>query len=295
MTVPIAAPKSPTTTTTTKGAGNRGRVTATPSINTNQGTAKPSRDAAPLSREEESEHSEPEPTPRKRMRRKSDEDDVVQSKTAFKARQEVKPSKVGESEESDHSDVEEENDEEKRRRSFRSERQQHFYEQSEGQRVRGQRETASGMSTRGLGSSEVSGPAQSKAWLRTTCPFGKDCYRKNPVHFQECSHPGDYEDDSAKDEKAEEDADQPECPYGTDCYRKNPLHWKDYKHTKKTRAKKPVSYNNDDDEFGDDDSFINDESEDISEDSDYEPPDSDDSGKEDLKRLKEAKAFTNLK
>ncbi|XP_038834745.1 aprataxin and PNK-like factor [Salvelinus namaycush] len=148
------------------------------------------------------------------------------------------------------------------------------------------------------GSSEVSGPAQSKAWLRTTCPFEKDCYRKNPVHFQECSHPGDsdYEDDSAKDEKEEEDADRPECPYGTDCYRKNPLHWKEYKHTKKTRAKKPVSYNNNDDEFGDDDSFLNDESEDISEDSDYEPPDSDDSGKEDLKRLKkEAKAFTNLK
>lgn len=66
-------------------------------------------------------------------------------------------------------------------------------------------------------------------------------------------------------------------------------------------AKKPVSYNNDDDdddddEFGDDDSFINDESEDIGGDSDYEPPDSDDSGKEDLKTLKkEAKAFTRSK
>lgn len=39
--------------------------------------------------------------------------------------------------------------------------------------------------------------------------------RKNPLHFQECSHPGDtdYEDEE------EEEADRPECPYGTDCYR----------------------------------------------------------------------------
>ncbi|XP_041740396.2 LOW QUALITY PROTEIN: aprataxin and PNK-like factor [Coregonus clupeaformis] len=313
MMVPIAAPKSPTTTKVL-GAGNRGRGTATRTTSTNQGVAKRARDTAPLSGEEESEHSEAEPTPRKReKRKKSDEDEdedeeEVQSKTAFKARQQVKPSKVEESEESDHFDVEEEDDGEakrRRRRSFHSERQQHFYVQSGGQRVRGQGETASERSEGQQGASEsgdVSGPAQSKARLRTTCPYGKDCYRKNPVHFQECSHPGDsdYEEDSAKDEEEEEeDADRPECPYGTDCYRKNPLHWKEYKHTKKTRAKKPVSYNNDDDdddEFGDDDSFINDDSEDIGEDSDYEPPDSDDSGKEDLKRLKkEAKAFTKPK
>lgn len=48
--------------------------------------------------------------------------------------------------------------------------------------------------------------------------------------------------------------------------------------------------------MGDDDSFINDESEDMDEDSDYVPPDSGDSGKEDLKRLKkEAMAFVKKK
>ncbi|KAM9491865.1 LOW QUALITY PROTEIN: aprataxin and PNK-like factor [Salvelinus alpinus] len=297
MTVPVVSPKNPTT----KGAGNRGRGTATPTTSTNQGTAKRARDAAPLSGEEESEHSEPEPMPRKRVRRKSDEDDVVQSKTAFKARQPVKSSKVEESEESDHSDVEEEEDDGEEASTVKdSSTSTSRAEVSESEDRGRQPQNGQKVGKGPQGSSEVSRPAQSKAWLRTTCPFGKDCFLKNPVHFQECSHPGDsdYKDDSAKDEKEEEDADRPECPYGTDCYRKNPLHWKEYKHTKKTRAKKPVSYNNDDDddEFGDDDSFLNDESEDISEDSDYEPPDSDNSGKEDLKRLKkEAKAFTNLK
>ncbi|CAB1344819.1 unnamed protein product [Coregonus sp. 'balchen'] len=294
MMVPIAAPKSPTT---------KGRGTATRTTSTNQGVAKRARDTAPLSGEEESEHSEAEPTPRKRVRRKKSDEDEDDDEEAFKARQQVKPSKVEESEESDHFDVEEEDDGEKRRGGEAS--------TSKGSSTSTSRAEARESEDRGRqppngqkvskgpqGAGDVSGPAQSKARLRTTCPYGKDCYRKNPVHFQECSHPGDsdYEEDSAKDE--EEDADRPECPYGTDCYRKNPLHWKEYKHTKKTRAKKPVSYNNDDDddEFGDDDSFINDESEDIGEDSDYEPPDSDDSGKEDLKRLKkEAKAFTKPK
>lgn len=41
--------------------------------------------------------------------------------------------------------------------------------------------------------------------------------RKNPIHFQECSHPGDM-DYEEEDEETDE-ADRPECPYGTDCYR----------------------------------------------------------------------------
>ncbi|XP_042618302.1 aprataxin and PNK-like factor [Cyprinus carpio] len=134
-----------------------------------------------------------------------------------------------------------------------------------------------------------------KKQRRAPCPYGSSCYRKNPVHFQECSHPGDsdYEEEEAEDA----DDDRPECPYGTHCYRKNLLHKKDYKHTKsppKTAAA--------DDEGEDDDhyenSFINDESEEeeeVDEDSDY-VPESDDSGKEDVKRLqKEAKAFIRRK
>lgn len=44
------------------------------------------------------------------------------------------------------------------------------------------------------------------------------CCRKNPAHFQECSHPGDAD---YKEEEPEE-AERPECPYGTDCYRSGP-------------------------------------------------------------------------
>jgi len=40
--------------------------------------------------------------------------------------------------------------------------------------------------------------------------------RKNPLHFQECSHPGDSD---YEEEEEEADDDRPECPYGTHCYR----------------------------------------------------------------------------
>lgn len=129
---------------------------------------------------------------------------------------------------------------------------------------------------------------------RTPCPYGSSCYRKNPQHFQESSHPGDsdYEEEETEDG---EDDERPECPYGTHCYRKNPLHKKEYKHTKSP----PKSPADDDDEDEDkyDASFINDDSEeeDVDEDSEY-VPESDDSGKEDIKRLqKEAKAFVRKK
>ena len=43
--------------------------------------------------------------------------------------------------------------------------------------------------------------------------------RKNPIHFQECCHPGDTDYEEEEEEEEEEEADRPECPYGTDCYR----------------------------------------------------------------------------
>lgn len=60
-------------------------------------------------------------------------------------------------------------------------------------------------------------------------------------------------------------------------------------------AQKKLSRDEDEDEY--DDSFIDDDSEDLTgEDSDYVPVDSDDSGKEDIKRLqKEAKVFLKRK
>ncbi|KAJ8394137.1 hypothetical protein AAFF_G00049420 [Aldrovandia affinis] len=126
------------------------------------------------------------------------------------------------------------------------------------------------------GASGGPGPSLVKAEAppRTPCPYGKDCYRKNPVHFQECSHPGDsdFVEGGDEQEKEDEEDDRPECPYGTGCYRKNPQHKKEYKHTQD-----PGRKGNDEEEDDDDDSFINDDSEDVDEDSDYDPPASDDS------------------
>ncbi|KAG1956127.1 aprataxin and PNK-like factor [Pimephales promelas] len=133
-----------------------------------------------------------------------------------------------------------------------------------------------------------------KKQRRTRCAYGSSCYRKNQLHFQECSHPGDS--DYEEEEEEDADDDRPECPYGTHCYRKNPLHKKEYKHTKS--PPKTVAAADDDDEDRYENSFINDESEEeeVDEDSDY-VPESDDSGKgEDFKRLqKEAKAFLRRK
>lgn len=42
--------------------------------------------------------------------------------------------------------------------------------------------------------------------------------RKNPVHFQESSHPGDSDYEEEKTEDGDDD-ERPECPYGTHCYR----------------------------------------------------------------------------
>ncbi|XP_041958536.1 aprataxin and PNK-like factor isoform X2 [Alosa sapidissima] len=167
-------------------------------------------------------------------------------------------------------------------------------------------------SQNGHGASQVASEAKSKETTagrgsvkktprRTPCPYGSSCYRKNPVHFQECSHPedSDYEEEAEEEEVDEEDDDRPECPYGTDCYRKNPLHKKEYKHTRppaRTSASRKDDEDDDDEETYDD-SFINDDSEEaVDKDSDYVPEDSGDSGKEDVKRLqKEAKAFLRRK
>uniref|UniRef100_A0A8C5MDF8 Aprataxin and PNKP like factor n=1 Tax=Leptobrachium leishanense TaxID=445787 RepID=A0A8C5MDF8_9ANUR len=137
---------------------------------------------------------------------------------------------------------------------------------------------------------------------RTSCMYGKNCYRKNPAHFQEFSHPGD--DDYGDEENGSQD-DRPECPFGTDCYRKNPQHKLEYKHTKppgrrlrKRATKKGKSVlDNDSDNDGEpneydlEDSFLDDEEDfdNTEEDSDW-MPDSEEKGSEDVDLLvKEAK------
>ncbi|XP_041642112.1 aprataxin and PNK-like factor isoform X2 [Cheilinus undulatus] len=111
-----------------------------------------------------------------------------------------------------------------------------------------------------------SSPAPTKPRRRTPCPYGKDCYRKNPLHRKEYKH-----------------TQKPAS-------------------TMRTRPKKPPADNEDEEDGSEyEDSFINDDSEEEEEeeggdDSDYVPPASDDSEKEDIRRLqREAQAFLKKK
>ncbi|XP_064411781.1 aprataxin and PNK-like factor isoform X2 [Latimeria chalumnae] len=166
------------------------------------------------------------------------------------------------------------------------------------------------------GSEDTSHSSKRTKQKRTPCIYGKGCYRKNPVHFQEFSHPGDDDyskpGEAAKEGDEDDSDDRPECPYGTACYRKNPQHKEEYKHTsvseterrrpKRKAAKKGKSVldgDSDDDGNSNDydlnDSFIDDEEEEeeydhSDEDSDWQP---DSEEREDIDTLmKEAKRFS---
>ncbi|XP_077032084.1 aprataxin and PNK-like factor isoform X1 [Agelaius phoeniceus] len=82
-------------------------------------------------------------------------------------------------------------------------------------------------SARSADASESSKPMHHK---RTPCKYGSGCYRKNPIHFQQFSHPND-DDYHNMEMVAQDDDSRPECPYGTACYRKNPQHKLEYKHS----------------------------------------------------------------
>ncbi|XP_036038134.1 aprataxin and PNK-like factor isoform X2 [Onychomys torridus] len=144
----------------------------------------------------------------------------------------------------------------------------------------------------------------SKVW-RASCMYGAKCYRKNPLHFQHFSHPGDsdYGDVQVTDEGVT--GQRPECPYGAACYRKNPQHKMEYRHS---ALPVRVALDEDSDDVGqpsekdlndsfatDDDQDEEDEYEPIDEDSDWQPGE-DDEEKEDVEELlKEAKRFMKRK
>uniref|UniRef100_A0A8D0GGY9 Aprataxin and PNK-like factor n=1 Tax=Sphenodon punctatus TaxID=8508 RepID=A0A8D0GGY9_SPHPU len=151
---------------------------------------------------------------------------------------------------------------------------------------------------------------------RTPCMYGTRCYRKNPVHFQQFSHPGDGDYHDAEAESQDDHDDRPECPYGAACYRKNPQHKLEYKHTappetegrrtrpktaKKGRSALEEDSDNDGEpnEYDMNDSFIDEEEEEgydpTDEDSDWEP-DPEDKDNEDVETLlKEAQKFVKTK
>ncbi|XP_056343654.1 aprataxin and PNK-like factor [Oenanthe melanoleuca] len=130
-------------------------------------------------------------------------------------------------------------------------------------------------SARSADSSESSKQMQHK---RTPCMYGSGCYRRNPVHFQQFSHPND-DDYHDMEMMAKDDNDNRlECPYGMACYRKNPQHKLEYKHSappgKRAVEKDGVS-DGEANEYDLDDSFLDDDEEEdcepTDEDSDWEP------------------------
>ncbi|RLW07051.1 hypothetical protein DV515_00003943 [Chloebia gouldiae] len=70
-------------------------------------------------------------------------------------------------------------------------------------------------SARSADASESSKKMQHK---RTPCKYGSSCYRKNPVHFQQFSHPADDDYHKVEVEAQGDNDSRPECPYGTACY-----------------------------------------------------------------------------
>ncbi|CAG4961268.1 unnamed protein product [Parnassius apollo] len=56
---------------------------------------------------------------------------------------------------------------------------------------------------------------------RERCMYGADCYRKNPQHKAQFSHPSDSDWGSGP---------QAPCPYGLACARRDPRHWRDHTH-----------------------------------------------------------------
>nr|KAF6445891.1 aprataxin and PNKP like factor [Rousettus aegyptiacus] len=136
---------------------------------------------------------------------------------------------------------------------------------------------------------------------RTSCMYGANCYRKNPVHFQHFSHPGDSDYGCVQVMCQDEADDRPECPYGSSCYRKNPQHKIEYRHS--TLPVRSISDEDSDNieqpsEHDVNDSSLDDEEEEYEptdEDSDWEPG-KEDQEKEDMEELlKEAKKFMKRK
>ncbi|XP_011363895.1 aprataxin and PNK-like factor isoform X2 [Pteropus vampyrus] len=136
---------------------------------------------------------------------------------------------------------------------------------------------------------------------RTSCMYGANCYRKNPVHFQHFSHPGDSDYGGVQVMCQDEADDRPECPYGSSCYRKNPQHKIEYRHS--TLPVRSTLDEDDDNieqpsEHDVNDSSLDDEEEEYEptdEDSDWEPG-KEDQEKEDMEELvKEAKKFMKRK
>lgn len=128
--------------------------------------------------------------------------------------------------------------------------------------------------------------------VRASCMYGASCYRKNPVHFEHFSHPGDSDYGGLQVTGRGGIGNQPECPYGASCYRKNPQHKIEYRHSTLPAR---TGLEEDGDDVGQPSEYdLEDEEEEYEstdEDSDWQP-EKEHEDKEDVEELlKEAKKF----
>ncbi|NWW44503.1 APLF factor, partial [Pedionomus torquatus] len=153
-------------------------------------------------------------------------------------------------------------------------------------------------STRSADASESSKEIKRK---RTPCMYGTGCYRKNPIHFQQFSHPNDDDYHEMEIVTQDNNDNRPECPYGTACYRKNPQHKLEFKHSAppgRRAVEKEGASDEEPNDYDPNDSFRDNEEEECEptdEDSDWEPS-SEEKDSEDVEiLLQEARRFVKTK
>lgn len=64
---------------------------------------------------------------------------------------------------------------------------------------------------------------------RPCCRYGIKCYRRNALHREQESHPGDA--DYTIPDYPPPPKGTPQCPYGRGCYRRNPAHFQQFSHS----------------------------------------------------------------
>ncbi|KAJ4944046.1 hypothetical protein JOQ06_012593 [Pogonophryne albipinna] len=210
--------KGPSTSSEGPSSSTKGPSSSTkgPSSSTkgSSSSTKPAKQATPTKTPSSEEELSEEEMPKKRRRKMSDEEqEATQSKTDVPSEQpsgrlQSESNRSGISDESNGFPMEEDEEEGGAGTSAaNTETQTSKISQSEDEEKKiknGRQQTK-----------------RADARLRTPCPYGKNCYRKNPMHFQESSHPGDtdYEEEEEEEEDETQEEDLPECSFGTDCYR----------------------------------------------------------------------------
>lgn len=115
-----------------------------------------------------------------------------------------------------------------------------------------------------MSESDEEEPPTKKSKISSTlpvCPYGAKCYRKNPQHFKEYSHPGtSSKHDSSPPLKSSKSADEsvklPPCKYGASCYRKNLLHFAEFSHPTSSSTSVPEDSGSDTDVINSDDEKV---------------------------------------